>query len=115
MGARRARLGVDGAGAVLARLLPLRAVRHERGGARRYRLKGEARNAVEQSLADAEHPKYLLEWLLKKTGPLTSTVAEAFAFCEARVRAHRPVAAGRLQFHRSHQCRTGRVPQCKSV
>src|SRR3954468_13938346 len=36
------------------------------------------------SLYDAEHPRYLLEWLLKRTGPLTSTVAEAFAFVRSR-------------------------------
>ena len=44
------------------------------------------------SLADAEHPKYLLEWLFKKTGPLTSTVAEAFAFVRTRPG---PAGAGR--------------------
>ena len=47
------------------------------------------------SLADAEHPKYLLEWLFKKTGPLTSTVAEAFAF----VRTRPGLPAPDIQFH----------------
>ena len=36
------------------------------------------------SLKDAEHPRYLLEWLLRGTGPLTSSVAEAFAFVRTR-------------------------------
>ena len=36
------------------------------------------------SLADAEHPKYLAQWLLRKTGPLTSSVAEAMAFVRTR-------------------------------
>ncbi len=47
------------------------------------------------SLADAEHPRYLLEWLLRRTGPLTSTVAEAFAF----VRSRPGLPAPDLQFH----------------
>ena len=47
------------------------------------------------SLADAEHPKYLLEWLFKKSGPLTSTVAEAFAF----VRTRPGLPAPDVQFH----------------
>jgi choline dehydrogenase-like flavoprotein len=47
------------------------------------------------SLADAEHPRYLLEWLFKKTGPLTSTVAEAFAF----VRTRPGLPAPDVQFH----------------
>ena len=46
-------------------------------------------------VADAEHPKYLLEWLFKKTGPLTSTVAEAFAF----VRTRPGLPAPDVQFH----------------
>ncbi len=36
------------------------------------------------SLGDAEHPRYLAEWLLRRSGPLTSTVAEAFAFIRSR-------------------------------
>jgi len=47
------------------------------------------------SLADAEAPKYLAEWLLRKTGPLTSAVAEAFAF----VRSRPGLPAPDLQFH----------------
>lgn len=47
------------------------------------------------SLLDAEHPKYLAEWLLRGTGPLTSTVAEAFAF----VRSRPGLPAPDLQFH----------------
>ena len=30
------------------------------------------------------HPKYLAEWLLRRTGPLTSTVAESVAFVRTR-------------------------------
>jgi choline dehydrogenase len=47
------------------------------------------------SLADAESPKALLEYLLRRTGPLTSTVAEAFAF----VRSRPGLPAPDLQFH----------------
>jgi choline dehydrogenase len=47
------------------------------------------------SLADAEKPRALLEYLLRKTGPLTSTVAEAFAF----VRSRPGLPAPDLQFH----------------
>jgi choline dehydrogenase-like flavoprotein len=47
------------------------------------------------SLADAEKPKFLLEWALRKTGPLTSTVAEAFAF----IRSKPGLPAADLQFH----------------
>jgi choline dehydrogenase-like flavoprotein len=47
------------------------------------------------SLADAERPKALLEFLLRRTGPLTSTVAEAFAF----VRSRPGLPAADLQFH----------------
>jgi choline dehydrogenase len=36
------------------------------------------------SLGDAEHPRYLAEWLLRRSGPLTSSVAEAFAFVRTR-------------------------------
>jgi choline dehydrogenase-like flavoprotein len=36
------------------------------------------------SLADAEKPRALLEWALRKTGPLTSSVAEALAFVHSR-------------------------------
>ncbi|HEU4599530.1 MAG TPA: GMC family oxidoreductase N-terminal domain-containing protein [Solirubrobacterales bacterium] len=47
------------------------------------------------SLADAEKPKALLEFLLGRRGPLTSTVAEAFAF----VRSRPGLPAPDLQFH----------------
>src|SRR3954447_2175029 len=47
------------------------------------------------SLKDAEKPKYLLEWLLRGSGPLSSTVAEAFAF----VRSRPGLPAPDLQFH----------------
>ena len=47
------------------------------------------------SLADAEKPRALLEYLLRRTGPLTSTVAEAFAF----VRSRPGLPAPDLQFH----------------
>jgi choline dehydrogenase len=47
------------------------------------------------SLYDAEHPRYLAEWLLRRSGPLTSTVAEAFAF----VRSRPGLPAPDLQFH----------------
>lgn len=47
------------------------------------------------SLADAEHPRYLAEWVLRRSGPLTSTVAEAFAF----VRSRPGLPAPDLQFH----------------
>jgi choline dehydrogenase len=47
------------------------------------------------SLADAESPKRLLEWALRRTGPLTSSVAEAFAF----VRTRRGLPAPDVQFH----------------
>jgi choline dehydrogenase len=47
------------------------------------------------SLADAEKPKALLEYLLRRTGPLTSSIAEAFAF----VRSRPGLPAPDLQFH----------------
>jgi choline dehydrogenase len=49
----------------------------------------------EGSLVDAEHPRYLAEWLLRRSGPLTSTVAEAFAF----VRTRPGLPAPDVQFH----------------
>jgi choline dehydrogenase len=51
--------------------------------------------ASEGSLVDAEHPRYLAEWLLRRSGPLTSTVAEAFAF----VRTRPGLPAPDVQFH----------------
>jgi choline dehydrogenase len=47
------------------------------------------------SLYGADKPKQLLEWLLRRTGPLTSSVAEAFAF----VRSRPGLPAPDLQFH----------------
>jgi len=47
------------------------------------------------SLADAESPRALLEYLLRRSGPLTSTVAEAMAF----VRSRPGLAQPDLQFH----------------
>jgi len=47
------------------------------------------------SLADGERPKALLEYALRRTGPLSSTVAEAFAF----VRSRPGLAQPDLQFH----------------
>ena len=47
------------------------------------------------SLYDAARPRYLAEWLLRRSGPLTSTVAEAFAF----VRSRPGLPAPDLQFH----------------
>jgi choline dehydrogenase len=38
----------------------------------------------EGSLVDAEQPRFLAEWLLRRSGPLTSSVAEAFAFVRTR-------------------------------
>lgn len=51
--------------------------------------------AEEGSLYGAEKPRALLEWVLRRTGPLTSTVAEAFAF----VRSRPGLPAADLQFH----------------
>jgi choline dehydrogenase len=47
------------------------------------------------SLADAEKPRALLEYLLRKSGPLSSSVAEALAF----VRSRPGLPAADLQFH----------------
>jgi choline dehydrogenase-like flavoprotein len=47
------------------------------------------------SLYGADKPRPMLEWLVRKTGPLTSTVAEAFAF----VRSRPGLPAADLQFH----------------
>jgi choline dehydrogenase len=50
---------------------------------------------AEGSLVDAEHPRFLAEWLLRRSGPLTSSVAEAFAF----VRSRPGLPAPDLQYH----------------
>ncbi len=47
------------------------------------------------SLADAESPRAMLEYLLRRSGPLTSSVAEAVAF----VRSRPGLAQSDLQFH----------------
>lgn len=47
------------------------------------------------SLAAAEKPKALAEWALRRSGPLSSSVAEAFAF----VRSRPGLPAADLQFH----------------
>jgi choline dehydrogenase len=47
------------------------------------------------SLANAESPRAMLEYLLRRSGPLTSTVAEAIAF----VRSRPGLAQPDLQFH----------------
>jgi choline dehydrogenase-like flavoprotein len=41
-------------------------------------------SSVGESLYGADKPKPMLEWILRRTGPLTSTVAEAFAFVRTR-------------------------------
>jgi choline dehydrogenase-like flavoprotein len=48
-----------------------------------------------ESLYGADKPKFLLEWLLRRSGPLTSTVAEAFAF----IRTRPGLPAPDIQFH----------------
>ena len=48
-----------------------------------------------ESLYGADKPKYLLEWLFRKTGPLTSSVGEAFAF----IRTKAGLPAADIQFH----------------
>jgi choline dehydrogenase-like flavoprotein len=50
---------------------------------------------VPESLYGADKPKPLLEWIMRKTGPLTSSVAEAFAF----VRSRPGLPAADLQYH----------------
>ncbi len=52
-------------------------------------------STVGDSLYGADKPKPLLEWLLRRSGPLTSSVAEAFAF----VRSRPGLPAPDLQFH----------------
>ncbi|MFN2612961.1 MAG: GMC family oxidoreductase, partial [Solirubrobacterales bacterium] len=81
---------------------------HEAGVTARHDLPGVGENLQDHpyvvgvwdvpgggDLADAERPKYLLEWLLRGTGPMTSTVAEAFAFTRSRA----GLPAPDLQFH----------------
>jgi choline dehydrogenase len=52
-------------------------------------------SAVGQSLYDAQKPRAAAEFLLRRTGPLTSTVAEAFLW----TRFDREATAPDLQFH----------------
>lgn len=52
-------------------------------------------DARKDSLVDAEEPLYLAEFLLRQTGPLTSTVAEAFVF----TRSSQATEAPDLQLH----------------
>jgi choline dehydrogenase len=52
-------------------------------------------STVGESLYGADKPKPLLEWIARKTGPLTSSVAEAFAF----VRSRPGLPAPDLQYH----------------
>ena len=48
-----------------------------------------------RTLYGADKPKYLLEWLLRRSGPLTSTAAEVVAF----VRTRPGLPAADIQFH----------------
>jgi choline dehydrogenase len=52
-------------------------------------------STVGESLYGADKPKALVEWLMRRTGPLTSSVAEAFAF----VRSRPGLPAADLQYH----------------
>jgi choline dehydrogenase-like flavoprotein len=52
-------------------------------------------STVPESLFGADKPKPMLEWLLRRSGPLTSTVAEAFAF----VRTRPGLPAADIQYH----------------
>jgi choline dehydrogenase len=52
-------------------------------------------SSAPESLYGADKPKPMLEWILRRSGPLTSTVAEAFAF----VRSRPGLPAPDLQFH----------------
>jgi choline dehydrogenase len=49
----------------------------------------------EQTLYGADKPRFLAEWLLRRTGPLTSSVAEVVAF----VRTRPGLPAADIQFH----------------
>jgi choline dehydrogenase-like flavoprotein len=52
-------------------------------------------SSAPESLYGADKAKPMLEWILRRSGPLTSTVAEAFAF----VRSRPGLPAPDLQFH----------------
>lgn len=51
--------------------------------------------SVPESLFGADKPRPMLEWVLRRSGPLTSTVAEAFAF----VRTRPGLPAPDIQYH----------------
>jgi choline dehydrogenase-like flavoprotein len=74
----------------------------------RHALRGVGRNLMDHpfvtviwevsdtgTLRDAEHPRHLAEWLLRRSGPLTSPVAEVCAF----VRTRPGLPAADIQFH----------------
>ena len=52
-------------------------------------------SSAPESLYGADKPKFLLEWIFRRSGPLTSSVAEAFAF----VRSKPGLPAPDIQFH----------------
>jgi choline dehydrogenase-like flavoprotein len=52
-------------------------------------------SVVGETLADAETPKNVLRWLVKRDGPFSSSVAEAFAF----VRTRPGLPAADIQYH----------------
>jgi choline dehydrogenase-like flavoprotein len=52
-------------------------------------------SSAAESLYGADKPKYLLEWIFRRSGPLSSSVAEAFAF----VRSTAGLPAPDIQFH----------------
>jgi choline dehydrogenase-like flavoprotein len=52
-------------------------------------------SSLAESLYGADKPKFLLEWVMRKSGPLTSSVGEAFAF----VRSRAGLPAADIQFH----------------
>ena len=90
--------------------------RRSRGSARTSRTTRSTPSSArsrEGSLVDAEHPRYLAEWLLRRSGPLTSTVAEAFAFVRtppgpARARPPVPLRARLLRRPRGRGVRRPR-------
>ena len=80
----------------------------EAGVAARHELPGVGRNLQDHpfvtvlfevrdtpTLYGADHPRFLAEWLLRRSGPMTSTVAEVCAF----VRTRPGLPAPDIQFH----------------